>query len=97
VKVKVRLFAGLREAVGARELTIELPEGASVAQLKAHFSSAYPAVAPMLERSVCAIDDEYVATDERVREGAEVAFIPPVSGGAIGAYSAKYPGERPGA
>jgi molybdopterin synthase catalytic subunit len=82
VKVNVRLFAGLREAVGAREVTIEIPEDASVAELKARLGSAYPAVQPMLERAVCAIDDEYVATDERVREGAEVALIPPVSGGA---------------
>ena len=82
MKVHIRLFAGLREAVGAREVTLELPEGASVAQLKAHFGNAYPAVQPILERAVCAIDEEYAATDERVREGVEVALIPPVSGGA---------------
>jgi molybdopterin synthase catalytic subunit len=82
VKVTVRLFAGLREAAGARELTLDLPDGASVADVKRRFGDAYPGVQPLLERVVCAIDDEYVADDETVREGSEVALIPPVSGGA---------------
>jgi molybdopterin synthase catalytic subunit len=82
VKVTVRLFAGLREAAGARELTLELTDGASIADIKRRFGDAYPAVRPLLGRVVCAVDDEYVADDETVREGAEVALIPPVSGGA---------------
>ena len=73
MKVHVRLFAGLRDAIGAREVAVELPEGASVYELKARLGETYPAVQPMLDRVVCAIDDEYVSADERVRDGADVA------------------------
>ena len=83
MKVYVRLFAGLRDAIGAREVTVELPDGASIYELKARLGENYPAVQPMLDRVVCAIDDEYVSADERVRDGAEVALIPPVSGGDV--------------
>jgi len=82
MKVCLRLFAGLREAVGSRSLSLELNEGSTVAALMERLAIDYPAIEAMLPSVVCAIDDEYVATDERLREGAEVALIPPVSGGA---------------
>ena len=79
--MSVRLFAGLRDAVGARVVVVEVPEGASVALLKARLGEEYPAVSAMLGTAVCAMDDEYVRSDELVREHVEVALIPPVSGG----------------
>ena len=80
--VRVRLFAALRDVAGARELRLELPDGASVADLKTRLGETYPALNALLDRVVCAMDDEYVAPDERIAPGAEVALIPPVSGGA---------------
>ena len=82
MRVCVRLFAGLRDAVGERTIDFELSDGATVDELKQRLGEDYPATRPMLATSVCAIDDEYVSFDERLREGAEVALIPPVSGGA---------------
>jgi len=81
VKVSLLLFASLREAVGERALSLELDEGATVADLKERLAREYPRLGPILPRVVCAIDDEYVAFEERLRDGAEVALIPPVSGG----------------
>lgn len=81
MNVSVRLFAGLRDAVGARLVTLELPESATVVQLKQRLGDEYPVVRAMLDTAVCAIDDEYVPADERIREHVEVALIPPVSGG----------------
>lgn len=81
MRVSVRLFAGLRDAVGSRLVTVEVSEGASVAQLKLRLGEEYPAVRAMLDTAACAIDDEYVRSDELVREHDEVALIPPVSGG----------------
>jgi molybdopterin converting factor subunit 1 len=82
VKVSLLLFASLREAVGERMLSLELDDGATVADLKERLARDYPRLGPILPRVVCAIDDEYVAFEERLRDGAEVALIPPVSGGA---------------
>jgi molybdopterin converting factor subunit 1 len=83
MKVSLLLFAALREAVGERTLLLELDEGSTVSDLKRRLAVHYPRVGPMLETVVCAIDDEYVPSDESLREGAEVALIPPVSGGAV--------------
>jgi molybdopterin synthase catalytic subunit len=83
VKVSLLLFAALREAVGERTLCLELAEGATVSDLKRQLAVRYPGVEPMMKTVVCAIDDEYVKSEERLREGAEVALIPPVSGGAV--------------
>jgi molybdopterin synthase catalytic subunit len=83
VKVSLVLFAALRDAVGERTLFLELADDATVNDLKEQLAVRYPRVEPMMKTVVCAIDDEYVKSEARLREGAEVALIPPVSGGAV--------------
>lgn len=82
MKVSLLMFAGLRDLVGARNLCLDIEDGARVSDLKERLARDYPRVRPLLKTLVFAIDDEYVAFDERLHEGAEVALIPPVSGGA---------------
>jgi molybdopterin synthase catalytic subunit len=82
MKIHVRLFAGLSELLGERNVTLDLCDGATVADLRNQLSSRYPAVVPHLPTAVCAVDEEYVGPDHRLREGDDVALIPPVSGGA---------------
>lgn len=78
----VRLFAGLREMIGAREMVIEVPEGATAAHLKDRLGEMHPHVAPMLPTIACAVNEEYVDGTQVLRAGDDVALIPPVSGGA---------------
>lgn len=80
--IHVRLFAGLREMIGERDITVEMPEGATVAGLRAHIGETYPIVQAFLPVLVCAVDEEYVPSDRVLRDGEHVALIPPVSGGA---------------
>lgn len=84
MKIQVRYFAGLREALGAAE-TVELPDGATVAELREHLRSRGGEHARWLDRGRavrCAVD-QVMCEDERaaLREQAEVAFFPPVTGG----------------
>jgi molybdopterin converting factor subunit 1 len=81
MKVSLQLFASVREAVGRRDLSMEIEDGSRVSDLKLRLASDYPALRPLLKTVVFAIDDEYVSADERLHEGAAVAVIPPVSGG----------------
>ena len=81
MKVCLRLFAGVRDLVGERTLSMELADGATINELKQRIAEAYPKVQSLLPTLVFAIDDEYVAFDETLHDGAEVALIPPVSGG----------------
>ncbi len=83
MKVSLLLFAGLRDAIGERSLCMELDEGSTVADLKRRLGVDYPRIEPMLETVVCAIDDDYVSFEAPLHDGAEVAMIPPVSGGAV--------------
>ena len=81
MKVSVRLFAGLHDLVGRREVELELVEGATVADLREQLVSQYPAVTPLMSTLVCAVDEEYVSNNHRLSAGDQVALIPPVSGG----------------
>ncbi|MCH7698794.1 MAG: molybdenum cofactor biosynthesis protein MoaE [Chloroflexi bacterium] len=81
MKVNISLFAGLHDLVGKRNLTLELTDGATVDQLRNELGQLYPVVVPYLATLVCAVDDEYVPVDHALKDGDEVALIPPVSGG----------------
>ena len=82
MKINVRLFAGLHDLVGKRELSLELEEGATVSALREQLCNEYPVVRPYVVTLVCAVDEEYVPSEHTLREGDEVSLIPPVSGGA---------------
>jgi molybdopterin synthase catalytic subunit len=84
VKVSVRLFAGLHDIVGRREVELELIDGATVADLRSQLGSRYPAVVPFMSTLVCAVNEEYVNNDYRLSPNDQVALIPPVSGGSSG-------------
>ena len=79
--VTVKLFAAAKQAVGAAELTVELPPGATVGQLRGELARRAPALAPLLPGMSLALDAEYASDDQLVPPTAEIACIPPVSGG----------------
>lgn len=77
----VRLFAVARERVGRGEITLELPEGATVADLRAALAEQFPPLAPIADRVMIAVDSEYADDAMVVPADASLAVIPPVSGG----------------
>ncbi len=74
MQVKVLLFAGARDAFGCSEVLTRIPLEGTPADLIRHLEDAYPAAAPFLKTCRVAVDQDFA-------EGAEVALIPPVSGG----------------
>jgi molybdopterin converting factor subunit 1 len=80
-KLKVLLFASLRDAAGTRLIDLEVPFGATVADLKISLYAGYPALARWQDTVKVAVNQEYAADDRVVPDGAEIALIPPVSGG----------------
>jgi molybdopterin synthase catalytic subunit len=81
MNVKVRLFAGLHDLLGEREVSLDLADGATVAELRRELERRYPIVTPYLPTLICAVDEEYVDPEHRLKDGDDVAIIPPVSGG----------------
>ena len=82
MRVTVRLFARLRDLAGAAELAREVPAGATVATVWRGLVSEFPAMAPYQTAISSAVNDDYARMDAPVADGDEVAFLPPVSGGA---------------
>jgi molybdopterin converting factor small subunit len=81
MKVQVRLFARARDLAGADTVVVELPEGATVGDVRRRLAAAYPALAGLLERSALAVGDEFAEDTRRLPVAAEIALLPPVSGG----------------
>ena len=79
----IHLFAGARELVGMASVTIAVRDGATVADLRRALMQQHPDLTPLLDRSRIAVDQEFAADTAVVPDGAEIALIPPVSGGLI--------------
>ena len=79
--VSVLLFGSLREATGAKELRVALPEGATVAALGALLARDHAAFARLPGRVRVSVNYEVVEETRVLRDGDEVAYLPPVSGG----------------
>lgn len=81
MKVKVKFFAAPREALQRGEVEQELPSGATVAELVQALVQSYPVLAPYMSRAKVAINQKYATPEAVLREGDEVACLPPVGGG----------------
>jgi len=82
MRVTVKLFGGIREAVGEKELSVELPDRASARDLRCRLADRYPVFDSFGDRLAVSVQLEVVPLDTALRDGDEVAFLPPVSGGA---------------
>lgn len=80
-RIAVRLFALARQQANRSEIVVEVADGATVADLKAAIAKKVPSLADLLPNVLIAVDSEYAANDRVVPPEAQVAVIPPVSGG----------------
>ncbi len=82
MRVRVLLFAALREAVGEKSLELELRDSATVADLLAQLEAKHRVFVGHRGRLLVARNEERAAPSAVLRDGDEVALLPPVSGGA---------------
>lgn len=81
MKVRVLLFASLRERAGMGELELNgLPDHLTLQELKVHLQASYPEWGP-LEHVSGVVGEKYVPDSTSLMDGQEVALLPPVSGG----------------
>ncbi len=79
--VTIRLFARLRELAGTDRLNRELPDNASIADLLDALQTEFPRLTEAMPRTIISVNKEFAGPQTRLRDGDEVAFFPPVSGG----------------
>jgi molybdenum cofactor cytidylyltransferase len=80
--VRVLLFASARERAGQSEIELDLPAEATVAVLRSRLQEAWPTLEVLVCTAMIAVDQEYATDETVIRPGAQIAIIPPVSGGA---------------
>ena len=76
------LFAGLREAVGKKEHLLELDAPAPLAEVLARVERELPELVRYRGRLHVSLNEERAELQALVRDGDEVALLPPMSGGA---------------
>lgn len=81
MNVRVKLFAVAKQRVGQSEIEVELPADATVRQLRGAIVEQYPPLADVLAHARLAVNSEYAADAAVISPTAEIAVIPPVSGG----------------
>jgi molybdopterin converting factor subunit 1 len=79
--IRVRLFARARDLAGTDLVEMTLPDGATAGDLRRALARGHPALAALLERSALAVNDEFAEDSLPLPRQAEVALLPPVSGG----------------
>jgi molybdopterin synthase catalytic subunit len=82
MRVRARLFAVLRELAGTREVALELVPGATIDDAWTALVGRFPVLAPGRDFLRFARNGDYADASTALADGDEVAFIPPVSGGA---------------
>ena len=80
IRVNVLCFSLVKYALGKDQLAVDLPAGATTAELEAHIRALAGDRLPPVPLRV-AVNQVYVPTGAALKDGDEVVFIPPVQGG----------------
>ena len=86
MRIRVLFFGVLRDVAGLREDSLDLPEGGRLETVFEHYAARFPRLREMASSIVMAHNQQFSPLTVPLAEGDEVAFLPPVSGGA-GSYS----------
>ena len=81
MQLTVLFFAQARERAGIATASIAVPDGARVSDALDEIVRAHPALEPLRGHLAVAQDGVIVRADDVLRDGAELALLPPVSGG----------------
>jgi molybdopterin converting factor subunit 1 len=81
MKLRVKLFAAAKQRAGTDAVEVELPQPATVAGLRSALAEQHPNLASLLPHARLAINSDYASDQTIISAAAEIAIIPPVSGG----------------
>ena len=96
MRVKVLFFGLLKEIVGKPEEEIVLEEGSNIGRLYQLYAARFPRLAEHSSSILFSRNREFASRGEPLREGDEVAFLPPVSGGSSGSLDEAEEALEPG-
>jgi len=79
--IRLKFFARYAELVGREDIELPLPAPATVAEVVRQVRAGVPGAAQLPEQPLTAVNLRHVRLDAPVRDGDEVAFLPPLAGG----------------
>ena len=94
MRIVLLYFAAARERAGLRSEQLDLPAGATARDALAAAIAAHPALAPIADKLRLAVDQDFAGAAAPLRDGSEVALIPPVAGGSGAVGACPEAGER---
>jgi len=80
-EISVLFFATMRDHIGERRISLEIPKNSQVRDLKLILAEQYPNATGALEATLVSINRDYAFEEDVIPEGAEIAMFPHVSGG----------------
>lgn len=81
MKIRLLFFAVLREIAGTSERELSVASGATPRQVWDMLRAEFPQLAGYAQPPLTAVNESYASADAVLKEGDELAFIPPVAGG----------------
>ena len=81
MSIRVLFFASLADVAGGRERYVESAEVTDILSVFNKFAEEFPAMEIHRTSTLFALNSEFARPDAPVRDGDEIAFLPPVSGG----------------
>ncbi len=81
ISIKIKFFAYARELVGRKDITVEMNSGSTVKDLMEHVLTKYPSLKEISNHIIIAVNKNTCTSDRRLKDGDQVAILPPVSGG----------------
>src|ERR1700721_3028695 len=82
MEIRVLFFGGLKDLVGTAGESLRVADTAKVGDVLRHYEAKVPRFADFAASLAMAVNQEYAGTETVLQAGDEVAFLPPVSGGA---------------
>src|SRR5262245_42718054 len=96
MRARVLYFGMLKEVAGQAAEEAEFPAGADLRAVFDHAASRYPRLRDLAGSIVVAKNQEFADLTTKLEDGDEVAFLPPVSGGAAAASASLVEASRNG-
>ncbi len=81
MSIRVLFFASLADITGIREIEVEADAYADIEAIFREFAARYPPLEAHRSSLLCALNSESARLTAQIKDGDEVAFFPPVSGG----------------
>jgi molybdopterin synthase catalytic subunit/molybdopterin converting factor small subunit len=81
MQIRILFFGVLKDLAGRGSDLLNLPEHAALSDVFAHYEERVPRFGQLAASIAISVNQEFAGPDSKIKDGDEIAFLPPVSGG----------------